>query len=94
MTWRHVLAVARRWLTVSAGCAHPIAGTATWPGARLEKVVLTAADLPAGVQYDRIDKDPAQPDGAGSPPTMVSRPRGLLGRADPGDRRLRRAWTG
>jgi hypothetical protein len=74
MTWRRALAVVVA--ATVAGCAHPIAGTATWPGERLEKVVLTAADLPAGVQYDRINKDPAQPDGEGSLPTMESRPQG------------------
>ena len=40
-------------LAVLTGCAHAISGTATWPGARLERVVLTAADFPPGVQYDR-----------------------------------------
>jgi hypothetical protein len=59
-----------------SGCAHTIAGTATWPGARLEKVVLTEADFPPGVQYDRIIFTPGQPDGAGAPPAMLSRPAG------------------
>ena len=59
-----------------AGCANSIAGTPTWPGARLEKVVLTAADFPAGVQYDRIVEDPGQPDGAGGPAAMLSVPEG------------------
>ena len=58
------------------GCAQVITGTATWPGARLEKVVLTAADFPPGVQYDRITQDPGQPDGAGRPPAMISEPDG------------------
>ncbi len=52
MTWRHVLVVLVA--AVLPGCAQPIEGTATWPGARLEKAVLTAADFPQGVQYDRI----------------------------------------
>lgn len=58
------------------GCGHVIAGSPTWPGARLEKVVLTAADLPPGVQYDRITRPPGQPDGAGGPPAMLSDPEG------------------
>jgi hypothetical protein len=71
MTWRWVLGIA---VAVSvAGCAQPILGTATWPGARLERAVLTPADLPPGVQYDRIARDPAQ---AGGLPAMLSRPDG------------------
>jgi hypothetical protein len=58
------------------GCAHVVTGAATWPGARLAKVVLTAADFPPGVRYERIDKDPGQADGAGGPPSMLSRPAG------------------
>ncbi len=61
---------------VLTGCAHAISGTATWPGARLERVVLTAADFPQGVQYDRISRSPGQPDGAGGPPAMLSNPEG------------------
>ena len=38
--------------------------------------MLTAADFPPGVQYDRIDQDPGQPDGAGGPPAMISTPEG------------------
>jgi hypothetical protein len=63
-------------LTVG-GCAEPITGTATWPGARLEKVVLTADDFPAGVQYERIVRDAGTGDGeGGGPPAMLSRPDG------------------
>jgi hypothetical protein len=62
--------------TVCAGCATMIAGTATWPGAKLAKAVLTAADFPPGVQYDRIVDDPGRADGGGGPPTMISRPEG------------------
>jgi hypothetical protein len=58
------------------GCANMIAGSATWPGARLEKAVLTAADFPPGVQYDRIVKSAGQADGAGGPPAMLSTPEG------------------
>lgn len=63
-------------LVALTGCAHAIPGTATWPGARLEKAVLTAADFPPGVQYDRITRSPGQPDGAGGPPAMMSNPEG------------------
>ncbi len=58
------------------GCSTVVTGTATWPGATLEKVLLTEADFPAGVQYDRITEDPGIPDGAGGPPAMLSKPEG------------------
>jgi hypothetical protein len=61
---------------VLAGCGQVITGTATWPGARLEKAVLTAADFPPGVQYERIAADPGLSDGAGGPPAMISTPEG------------------
>lgn len=61
--------------TVTA-CTTVVAGTPTWPGATLEKVVLTADDFPAGVQYDRIAFAPGQPDGQGGPPAMLSKPPG------------------
>ena len=63
-------------LVVLTGCGHAISGTATWPGARLEKAVLTAADFPPGVQYDRITQSPGESDGAGGPPAMLSDPEG------------------
>jgi hypothetical protein len=63
-------------LVALTGCAHAISGTATWPGARLEKVVLSAADFPAGVQFDRIIRPDGQPDGSGGPPAMLSTPEG------------------
>ena len=63
-------------VAVIAGCANTVAGTATWPGARLDKVVLTAADFPPGVQYDRLVEEPGKPDGAGGPPAMLSEPEG------------------
>ena len=75
MTWRNVLVVVVTALLVG-GCAQPIAGTATWPGARLENVLLTPADFPDGVQYERITREPGQADGAGAPPAMLSRPEG------------------
>ncbi|MCX2930550.1 hypothetical protein ORI20_09705 [Mycobacterium sp. CVI_P3] len=59
-----------------AGCGSTVTGTATWPGATLDKVTLRAADFPPGVHYDRIVEHPGQPDGAGAPPSMLSRPAG------------------
>jgi hypothetical protein len=70
---RAVLALLLAALT---GCSHTITGTATWPGARLEKAVLTAADFPSGVQYDRIIRSSGQPDGTGGAPAMLSDPEG------------------
>ena len=58
------------------GCANTIAGTATWPGARLDRATLTAADFPPGVQYDPLIEKPGQPDGEGGPPAMLSQPEG------------------
>jgi hypothetical protein len=78
MTGRHQVAAALAVLlaAVLTGCAHAISGTATWPGAKLERVVLTAADFPPGVQYDRLTRSPGEPDGAGGPPAMLSNPEG------------------
>src|SRR6185312_1767412 len=77
MTGRHVVASALALLVVTAaGCSHAITGMATWPGAKLDKVLLTAADFPAGVQYDRLVEKPGQPDGEGGPPAMLSDPEG------------------
>ena len=77
MTGRHLVASALALLVVTAaGCSHAITGTATWPGAKLDKVLLTAADFPAGVQYDRLVEKPGQPDGEGGPPGMLSDPKG------------------
>lgn len=59
-----------------AGCANTIAGTATWPGAKLDRTILTAEDFPQGVQYDRIIETPGQADGEGGPPAMLSQPEG------------------
>jgi len=58
------------------GCATTVAGTATWPGAVLEQALLHESDFPAGVQYDRIIEKSGQPDGAGEPGPMLSRPQG------------------
>lgn len=69
-------AVSALLVAALTGCAHAVTGTATWPGARLEKAVLTAADFPPGVQFDRIVISPGRPDGAGGPPAMLSDPEG------------------
>lgn len=61
---------------VLAGCGSTVSGTATWPGERLERVLLTAADFPAGVQYERIVDEPGRSDGAGGPPPMLTEPDG------------------
>jgi hypothetical protein len=58
------------------GCSTAITGTPTWPGARLDKVVLTQGDFPPGVDYGRISEQPGQPDNSGGPPPMLSRPQG------------------
>ncbi|MDX1874872.1 hypothetical protein SBI67_22360 [Mycolicibacterium sp. 120266] len=61
---------------VVGGCGEVVTGTATWPGARLRNVLLTASDFPAGVRYDRLVEQPGGPDGAGGPPSMLSTPEG------------------
>lgn len=61
---------------LAAGCGGTVTGSATWPGATLNKVTLSAADFPPGVQFDRIVDRPGLPDGAGAPPSMLSRPEG------------------
>lgn len=69
-------ATAAAVIAVLAGCGHAVPGTATWPGARLDRAVLTADDFPAGVVFKRIERDPGQRDGAGAPPPMLSSPEG------------------
>jgi hypothetical protein len=59
-----------------AGCGATVAGTATWPGAFLQRALLESEDFPPGVHYDRIDEEPGQPDGADDPGSMLSRPQG------------------
>ncbi len=77
MTRRHSgTAVAVVLAVMLTGCAHAVSGTPTWPGAKLDRVVLREADFPPGVQYDRIVRSPDQPDGAGGPPAMLSDPEG------------------
>src|SRR3569833_3356864 len=63
-------------VVVFVGSAHSTTGTATWPGARLDKALLIAYDFPPGVQYGRINRSPGQPDGADGPPAMLSSPEG------------------
>ena len=58
------------------GCASTVTGTATWPGAKLDRTILTAEDFPQGVQYDPIIEKPGQADGEGGPPAMLSKPEG------------------
>jgi hypothetical protein len=53
-----------------------VTGTAGWPGARLEKSLLTAADFPPEVQFDRVVRESGPGDGAGGPPAMLSSPKG------------------
>lgn len=71
-----VIAALSAAVLVLAGCGSTVAGSATWPGATLKKVALTAADFPPGVQFDRIVEKPGVPDSAGAPPSMLSRPAG------------------
>lgn len=59
-----------------AGCATTVTGDPTWPGAALARAALGAPDFPPGVQYDRLAETPGQPDGAGAPGPMLSRPEG------------------
>lgn len=74
MTWRAMTAALTA--VVVAGCGTVVTGTATWPGARLERAVLTAADFPSGVRFERIDRSPGGADNSTSPPPMLSRPEG------------------
>ena len=59
-----------------SGCGATVDGTATWPGAFLQRALLESKDFPPGVQYDRVDEQPGQPDGADGPGSMLSRPQG------------------
>ena len=59
-----------------SACGATVDATATWPGAFLQRALLGVGDFPAGVQYDRIDEQPGQPDGADGPGSMLSRPKG------------------
>ena len=72
-TWSGASLLAMALLT---GCSTVIGGTPTWPGAKLEKVVLKPNDFPAGVDYGRIIEQPGRPDNAGGPSSMLSKPEG------------------
>lgn len=74
--WRLSATVFVTLASVLSGCGHSITGTPTWPGARLERALLTADDFPPGVQYDRIIEEPGRPDGQGGPPAMLTNPKG------------------
>jgi hypothetical protein len=74
MSGRGVAAVVLVAAMLMNGCAATVAGTATWPGAILQQAMLRESDFPAGVQYDRIPEKSGQPDGAGEPGPMLSRP--------------------
>jgi hypothetical protein len=74
--WRTAAVRAVLLAAVLTGCGHTVTGTATWPGARLDKAVLRAADFPPGVQFDRISRPEGESDGAGGPPAMMSDPEG------------------
>jgi hypothetical protein len=74
--WGSTALTALAALAVAVGCSTTISGAPTWPGARLERAVLTAPDFPPGVAYDRIVDAPGTPDGAGGPPAMMSKPAG------------------
>lgn len=63
-------------VAATAACSNAITGTATWPGAALDRTTLAADDFPRGVQYDRIIDKQGQPDGEGGPPAMLSKPEG------------------
>ncbi len=74
MMWRY--AVTALLVATLTGCADHIAGTATWPGARLDKVVLTAGDFPPGVQFERITDGAGESTGGVEAPAMLSKPAG------------------
>lgn len=76
MSGRAALIIAVVSAVLVAGCGSTVSGTATWPGATLEKATLGPADFPPGVQYDRIVEKAGQPDNSGGPPSMRSRPEG------------------
>jgi hypothetical protein len=69
-----------RWLVALSllltACGATVDGAATWPGATLDRVVLTAADFPEGVLYDRVREQAGDPDGAGGASAMLSDPPG------------------
>lgn len=76
MVARRVTVAALAVAILLTGCATTVTGTATWPGAVLERALLGADDFPTGVRYDRIIENAGEPDGAGEPGPMLSRPQG------------------
>jgi hypothetical protein len=76
MAVRAVVATVLAAATLLTGCGTTVSGTATWPGAVLERALLRENDFPPGVEYDRIIDQAGQPDGAGEPGPMLSRPKG------------------
>ncbi|MGV0809098.1 hypothetical protein [Mycolicibacterium setense] len=73
---RRVAALAGLAALFLSGCTSVIAGAPTWPGATMEKVLLTPADFPPGVQVDRVTDDGAGPAEPGGPSPMLSTPAG------------------
>ncbi len=59
-----------------AGCTGTVAGTATWPGALLQRALLEESDFPAGVEYGRLTEQPGPSGGGDGPGSMLSRPQG------------------
>lgn len=78
MARRQVAAATATMLVAAmlAGCSHLVTGTAQWPGAKLDRAVLTEGDFAPGVRYQRIIRDRGEGDGAGAPPPMLSSPAG------------------
>jgi hypothetical protein len=72
--WR--AAAALLLVAVAVSACGTVTGMPTWPGARLNDSLLTAADFPAGVRFDRIREVRGQPDGQGGLPAMLSEPAG------------------
>ena len=75
MGWRGAIVAVVAVLGLG-GCTGTVGGVATWPGAVLQKALLTESDFAAGVQYSPIPEKPGQPDGADGPGSMLSRPQG------------------
>lgn len=73
--WRS--AAALLLVAMAASACGTVTGTPTWPGARLRDALLTAADFPAGVRFDRI-REARGPDGQGGLPAMMSEPAGCV----------------
>ena len=96
MIRRHVGASALALVVITAftACANTIAGTATWPGAKLEEVVLTAAGLPAGRAVRPPHREARPTRRRRRPARDAVEARRLLRRADEGDRRIGRAGRG